>query len=211
MPESAVRYLQAFHESAWHRLRLRAAIDPRADDGALVRLLTDGNATEMEFAAQILASRPSAARDAFPALAQAIERALLDDVPLEPTLTVGCSAWVFRAAADALAAVAPDDPASILAHRARLAPPYAPSVRAEAARALARFGARAAPAVPELLAMRQSWDDDDVMMAAVEALGAIGPAASTALPLLEELRSEVFWIGELVAAAARALAAIKRR
>lgn len=56
-------------------------------------------------------------------------------------------------------------------------------IRAQAARALARMGPKAAPAVPELI-LALDDPDMDVRQGAARAIGQIGPAAEEAVPAL---------------------------
>ena len=61
-----------------------------------------------------------------------------------------------------------------------------------------------------LKAFRMKWDDNNVMREVVTALGEIGPAASDAVGMLEDLANEVFSDDELVERAQVALARIRR-
>jgi HEAT repeat protein len=118
--------------------------------------------------------------------------------------TVDNTAVVREAAARALVAIAPADPAA--------APAYAfvlrygrGDERLEAVTSLARLGADAAAAVPDLLAALDG-EDDEARRHAVVALGGIGPTAQAALPRLRELaRSEDAGIAARSAAAIRSI------
>lgn len=58
-----------------------------------------------------------------------------------------------------------------------------PSIRAQAAKAFARMGPKAAPAVPELI-LALNDDEREVRQGAARALGQIGPGAEEAVPAL---------------------------
>jgi transmembrane protein TMEM43 len=76
-----------------------------------------------------------------------------------------------------------------------------------AAKALAKLGPRAAPAVPSLIHTLGTTKDTRLAQASVEALGAIGPGARAALPQLHMVTR--FHIGDLATAAKKAIEAIE--
>jgi HEAT repeat protein len=81
-------------------------------------------------------------------------------------------------------------------------------LRAWAAIALARIAADP-EAVPDLLKIVESDEDNGPTQQAIEALAAVGPAAKKALPALRSLRDH--WNEEIVAAAEAAVASITSR
>jgi HEAT repeat protein len=73
------------------------------------------------------------------------------------------------------------------------------NVRIAAADAIAKLGEKAAPAVAALIEAAESQNmHPHVQRSVAAALGAIGPAASPALPVLERLRKQirVRWIAQ---------------
>jgi HEAT repeat protein len=90
-------------------------------------------------------------------------------------------------AAAALAAIDPAETHSLIALAREFLRPASP-VRTEACHALARFGAKAAPAVPDLLRIVEddATADADLRITAATTLGLIGSAAKAGVPALEQ-------------------------
>ena len=90
-------------------------------------------------------------------------------------------------AADAMIAIAPNDPRCTIAYALRMATSSDSWQTQRDAMALGRFGAAAAEAVPYLVAAVRRDLGSPTSLEAITTLGMIGPAAKDAIPTLEKL------------------------
>lgn len=183
------RQLGSFLARSWSRVQ----VAPTSEVARLEELLRSGNPFRIELACQLLAEAGPPARSVMPsvgALAQreriAIEGPLQGELAgagfhCHPDWTATVREALYRLAIR----VAPDDPAALPLYRQRLAG-AGPAAQAALVRHIARLGAAAAAATPELTALAQEGPPV-VAREAVTALGMIGPGALAARPVLERL------------------------
>ncbi len=202
--------VQLIHKdsSSYVRAYSRLQLTPDAPVQEMLTWLQSSNPYEREFAALLLGARGHIAKSALPELI-----AVRDDKTRQP-FNIGGPNWshsssggstssVRRAAAIAIARIAPHDPEAVQGLRYLLVDGRRVE-RARAARSLAAFGPQAAPAVPGLI---KSLHDHDprVVREAITALGVVGPDAATAKWELQELTKH-----EDKQIAARARAALRQ-